>query len=57
MFETVAVTIHGEDADVVGNPDDMDELTAKRHIGIIARRRLAAKTAAANRKFTAAVTG
>jgi hypothetical protein len=35
----------------------MAELAAKRRIGVIARRRLAAKTAAAKRKSTAAGTG
>ncbi len=39
------------------NPDDMAELAAKRRIGVIARRRLTAKNAAAKRKSTAAVTG
>jgi len=39
------------------DPEDKAELAAKRRTGVIARRRLAAKTAAAKRKSTAAGTG
>ena len=39
------------------SPEDMAEPAAKRRIGVIARRRIAAKTVAARRKATAATTG
>lgn len=62
-LEAIADPAHPEHRELLrwyGRPYDpeyMGEIAAKRRIGVIARRRLAAKAAAAKRKSTAAGTG
>ena len=63
FLEVIADTAHLEHREVLRwygkpyEPEDMAELAAKRRIGVIARRRVAARTAAAKRKSSAAGVG
>ena len=63
FLDVIADSAHPEHREVLRwygrpyDPEDMAELAAKRRIGVIARRRLAAKNAAAERKSTAAGIG
>jgi hypothetical protein len=63
FLDVIADPAHPEHREVLRwygkpyDPEDMAELAAKRRIGVMARRRVAAKTAAAKRKSTAAGTG
>ena len=62
FLDVIADPAHPEHREVLRwygrphNPEDMAEVATKRRIGVIARRRIAAKTAAAKRKATAAIT-
>ena len=63
FLDVIADPAHPEHREVLSwygrpyNPEDMAEVATKRRIGVIARRRIAAKTAAAKRKATAAKSG